>query len=69
MGVSHSTAVGWAAQDGRVDDLVYHLQHTRKNVLNPSPVSPTKRAPIHLAALRGHTQCVSVLYDAGEGRR
>lgn len=66
MGLSHPRFVNWAAQDGRVDDLVYHLQRAGKGSLNPSALSPKKRAPIHLAAIGGHSQCVKVLFDAGE---
>ena len=67
MGQSHPRFVSWAAQDGRVDDLVYHLRLAGKNSLQPSARSPKKRAPVHLAAIRGHSQCVKVLFDAGEG--
>ena len=67
MGLSHPRFVNWAAEDGRADDLVYHLRRSGKEVLNPYPPSPKKRAPIHLAAVAGRTQCVRVLYDAGEG--
>lgn len=68
MGGFHSQprCVSWAAQDGRVKDLVYHLQLAGKNSLQPSALSPKKRAPIHLAAVGGYSQCVKVLVDAGE---
>ena len=62
---SHPRLVSWAAQDGRVEDLVYHLQLAGKNSLYPSARSP-KMAPIHFAAIGGHPQCVKVLFDAGE---
>ena len=65
MGLSHPRFVNWAAQDGRVDDLVYHLQRAGKDALYPSALSPMKRAPIHLAAIGGHFQCAKVLFDAG----
>ena len=64
---SHPRVVSWAAQDGRVEDLVYHLQKGGKNALKPSALSPKQRAPIHLAAIGGHSQCVKVLFDAGRG--
>lgn len=66
MGLSHPKSVNWAAQDGRVEDLVYHLQRAGNDSLKPSSLSPKKRAPIHLAAIRGHSQCVKVLFDAGK---
>jgi ankyrin repeat protein len=62
---SHPRFVSWAAQDGRVEDLVYHLQKAGKNSLKPSALSPKQRAPIHLAAIGGHSECVKVLFDAG----
>ena len=65
MGLSHPRFVSWAAQDGRVDDLVYHLRRAGLAALNPSPASPKQRAPIHLAAVGGHVQCIKVLRDAG----
>ena len=64
---SHPRFVSWAAQDGRVEDLVYHLQKAGKNSLKPSALSPKQRAPIHLAAIGGHSECVKVLFDAGRG--
>ena len=67
MGLSHPRFVNWAAQDGRVDDLVYHLQRAGTDSLKPSSLSPRKRAPIHLAAVAGHSQCLKVLFDAGMG--
>lgn len=66
MGLSHPRFVNWAAQDGRIDDLVYHLQRAGKDSLNPSALSPKKRAPIHLAAINGHSQCVKILFDSGQ---
>ena len=66
MGQSHPRFVSWAAQDGRVDDLVFHLRLAGKNSLNPSVFAPKRRAPIHMAAVGGHPQCVKILFDAGE---
>ena len=66
MGHTHPKFVSWAAQDGRVEDLVYHLQLAGKNSLNFSALEREKRAPIHLAAIGGHTSCVKVLFEAGE---
>lgn len=65
MGHSHPKLVSWAAQDGRVQDLVYHIQHSGKSSLLPSSRSLKMRAPIHMAAVRGHVDCLKVLIDAG----
>ena len=66
MGISSSSLVSWAAKEGRVDDLIYHLNRSDKIALKPSVHSTKKRSPLHLAAIGGHTQCISILYDAGE---
>lgn len=65
MGHSSSRLVSWAAQDGRVNDLIYHLETGGPVSLKPAPNSPRRRSPLHLAAIGGYTQCISVLYDAG----
>lgn len=56
----------WAAQDGRLEDLLYHLQGASPAVLEPSSLSPKRQAPIHLAAIRGHSRCIQVLREAGK---
>lgn len=33
MGITHSRQVLWAAQDGRVNDLLFHLGHAGKAAL------------------------------------
>ena len=33
--------------------------------MNPAPNSEKNRSPLHLAAMEGRSQCISVLYDAG----
>ena len=65
MGHGSSRLVSWAAQDGRVNDLVYHLQAAGPLALKPAPQATKKRSPLHLACIGGYTQCISVLYDAG----
>lgn len=57
--------LSWAAQEGRVEDLIYHLKETGPVGVNPAPNSEKNRSPLHLAAMEGRSQCVSVLYDAG----
>lgn len=74
MGVSHSRCVPWAAQDGRLDDLVFHLscvEDLKAALRAPcTETNPKRNTPLHMAAIGGHSQCIRVLYDAGgEGRR
>ena len=57
--------LSWAAQEGRVDDLIYHLKETGPVGVNPAPDSEKNRSPLHLAAMEGRSQCISILYDAG----
>lgn len=66
MGLSHPRYVMWAAQDGRVEDLVFHLRHTGKDALKPSANSPKRQSALHVAASRGNAQCVKVLCEAGD---
>ena len=66
MGISSSSLVSWAAKEGRVDDLIYHLNCSDKVALKPAVGSTKNRSPLHLAAIGGHTQCISILYDAGK---
>ena len=69
MGMSQSSkCVLWAAQDGRLNDLIYHLQGAGPEALEPSGWSEKHQAPIHLAAIRGHTKCIRVLREAGKCR-
>lgn len=65
MGQSSPKLVTWAAQDGRVQDLVYHINTCGPNGLKPAPGSEKKRAPLHFAAIGGYIECISILYDAG----
>lgn len=69
MGLTQSQSskcVLWAAQDGRLNDLIYHLQDAGPQALGPSSWSEKRQAPIHLAAIRGHNKCIQVLREAGE---
>ena len=66
MGQSNPKFVSYAAQDGRVQDLVYHLGISGPNGLKPASGSEKNRTPLHLAAMGGFLECISVLYDAGE---
>lgn len=66
MGQTHPRYVVWAAQDGRVEDLRFHLGRADKAALQPYQNSPKKQTPLHYAVSRGHTQCVKVLCEAGE---
>lgn len=65
MGHASSRLVSWAAQDGRVNDLIYHLETAGPLALKAAPNATKRRSPLHLAAIGGYTQCISVLYDAG----
>lgn len=69
MGMTQSQSskcVLWAAQDGRLNDLIYHLQDAGPEALAASSLSEKRQAPIHLAAIRGHTKCIQVLREAGK---
>lgn len=68
MGLAQSSSryIMWAAQDGRLDDLLYHLQGARLEDLQASSLSPKRQAPIHVAAVRGHSACIQALREAGE---
>lgn len=57
--------VTWAAQEGRAEDLVYHLGQTGPDGLKPAPGVEKRRSPLILASIGGHTKCISILYDAG----
>ena len=65
MGQASPKLVSWAAQDGRPEDLVYHLNLTGPIGLKPAPGAEKRRTPLILAAIGGHTQCISILYDVG----
>ena len=67
MGSVQSNSVAWAAQDGRLKDLIYHLQVTPPEALGPSRISDKRQAPIHMAAISGHAGCVRALAEAGKG--
>ena len=68
MGMSNQRCIRWAAQDGRVDDLIYHLAQELDPALalKSTGEDGLRRRPIHLAAARGHARCVQVLWEAGE---
>ena len=66
MGQSNPKLVAWAAQDGRVEDLIYHLGLTGPSALKATAGSEKRRTPLHLAAISGRLECISILYDGGE---
>ena len=72
MGLSHSQMLPWAAEEGRLEDLVTHLgsvRNVKEALLAPATESnPKRNSPLHMAAKNGHSQCVRVLYDAGDRR-
>ncbi|XP_019852596.1 PREDICTED: ankyrin repeat and SOCS box protein 13-like [Amphimedon queenslandica] len=65
MGQASPKLVSWAAQDGRPEDLIYHLDKTGPEGLKPASGAEKQRTPLILSAIGGHTQCISILYDAG----
>jgi ankyrin repeat protein len=65
MGLNHPKLVSWAAGEGRVDDLIYHLGRTGPSGLRATADSEKRRTPLMMAAIRGQTKCISVLFDAG----
>ena len=70
MGMTMSRAspkfVRWAAEDGRADDLIYHLSEGDPSAALKSAGDDMKRCPIHHAAARGHPRCVQILREAGK---
>lgn len=66
MGSQSSRCLMWAAQDGRLKDLLYHLQEATPEDLKPSSLSQKRQAPIHVAAISGHPGCVQALGEAGK---
>ena len=68
MGQASPKLVSWAAQDGRPEDLIYHLDKTGPEGLKPASGTEKHRTPLILSAIGGHTQCISILYDAGTAR-
>lgn len=64
--ISHTTCVHYAAQDGRANDLVFHLERAGKQALDAIPGRLDQRTPLHIAAAGGHTACIQVLKEAGE---
>ena len=67
MGLSHPRYALWAAQEGRVDDLAFHLHASGKEALKAHSTCPKRRTPLHLAAIGGHVRCIRLLCEAGEG--
>lgn len=66
MGMSNQRCIRWAAQDGRTEDLLFHLcQEDPSIALKSVADDQLKRRPIHLAAERGHARCVQILWEAG----
>ena len=66
MGASHTTCVFWAAQEGRTNDLTFHLECVdNKNAALSLTYSDKKWTPMHAAVARGHQQCVRILWEAG----
>ena len=69
VGVSSQRCVRWAAQDGRPDDLIFHLREADPlTALKSLGDDGLKRRPIHLAAARGNVRCVQILWEAGKLR-
>jgi len=68
MGGSQSSTrlILWAAQDGRSNDLLYHLSNVKPESLKGSSLAPHRRSAMHLAAERGNTECVRLLRQAGK---
>lgn len=66
INISHTSCVHYAAQDGRVNDLVYHLEHAGRQALDSVHGRLDQRTPLHLAAAGGHTACIEVLFKEGE---
>ena len=66
INISHTTCVHYAAQDGRANDLLFHLERAGKQALDAIPGRLDQRTPLHLAAAGGHTACIQVLKEAGE---
>ena len=67
MGHSHPKLVKWAAQDGRVNDLAFHLSYAGKEALKANG-DPKRQTPIHLAAIGGHVECIRILWEVGTFR-
>ena len=65
MSLSSPKCVRWAAQDGRADDLIFHLSQGDPTAALKSASDELKRCPIHLAAARGHARCAQILWEAG----
>ncbi|KAL5473028.1 hypothetical protein EMCRGX_G027468 [Ephydatia muelleri] len=65
INISHTTCVHYAAQDGRANDLLFHLERAGKQALDAIPGRLDQRTPLHLAAAGGHTVCIQVLREAG----
>ena len=66
INISHTRCVHYAAQDGRANDLVYHLEQAGKQALDSTLERLDQRTPLHLAAAGGHTACIEVLFKEGE---
>lgn len=66
MGQSSPKLVSWAAKDGRSEDLIYHISTCGPDGLKATAGSEKKRTPLHLAAIGGYIECISILYDAGK---
>lgn len=66
MGASHTRCVFWAAQEGRCDDLIYHLDGCDRKQALSLKYTDKQWTPLHAAVVRGHQQCVRILCEAGE---
>ena len=66
LGQSNTRCLMWAAQDGRLKDLLYHLRYALPEEVNASYLSEKRQAPIHLAAISGHCGCIQALGEAGK---
>ncbi len=66
MGISNTKLVSWAAEEGRVEELIYYLGKAGPSGLKPASDSERLRTPLHLAAISGRLECISILFDAGK---
>ena len=64
-GLDQWTALHFAANEGRLDVVKELLTHSD---LEKESLTSILRAPLHLAAIRGHTNIVRALINAGVNR-
>ncbi len=64
-GLDQWTALHFASNEGRLDVVKELLAHPE---IEKEPRSSIQRTPLHLAAIRGHTQILRVLIAAGSDK-